>query len=94
MQLLLRCVRTESSKEPVCPTQRACQKQREERIMRTCLTRTLMLVLISLMLSATAIADDGSEGWGHRPSLRGPIFDITHFDVIPLAPPQVGVDFE
>jgi len=52
--------------------------------MRTCLTRTLMLVSVSLMLSATAIADDGSGGWGHRPSLRGPIFDITHFDVIPL----------
>jgi quinol monooxygenase YgiN len=62
--------------------------------MRTCLPRALMLVLVLLMLSAAAIADDGSEGWGHRPSLRGPIFDITHFDVIPLAPPQVGVDFE
>jgi quinol monooxygenase YgiN len=52
--------------------------------MRTRLPRALMLVLVLLMLSAAAIADDGSEGWGHRPSLRGPIFDITHFDVIPL----------
>jgi len=29
-----------------------------------------------------------------RSSLQGPIFDITHFDVIPLTPPQVDIDFQ
>ena len=52
--------------------------------MRICLPRIPVLVLVSLMMPATAIADDGSDGWGHGRSLRGPIFDITHFDVIPL----------
>ena len=62
--------------------------------MRTSLRRTLMLALVSSIVSVTAYADEASNGWGHGPSLRGPIFDITHFDVIPLAPPQVAVDFE
>jgi quinol monooxygenase YgiN len=51
-----------------------------------------MLVLVSLTLSMAAYADDASKGWGHGPSPRGPIFDITHFDVIPLT--VNGVDFE
>jgi quinol monooxygenase YgiN len=52
--------------------------------MRTSLRRLPMLVLISLFLTGTASAGD-------RPQTRGPIFDITHFDVIPLT--QDGVDF-
>ena len=40
-----------------------------------------MFVLTSILLTAMAYAgDDG----GQRPSARGPIFDITHFDVLPV----------
>ena len=60
--------------------------------MRTRLPRLSVLVLVLLMLSATAMADEGNKGWGHRPSLSGPIFDITHFDVLPVV--QNGSDFE
>jgi quinol monooxygenase YgiN len=38
-------------------------------------------VLTSILLTAMAYAGDGG---GQRPSARGPIFDITHFDVIPF----------
>ena len=46
-----------------------------------------MLVLMSLLLTATAYADQSG-----RRAARGPIFDITHFDVIPLT--LGGVDFQ
>jgi quinol monooxygenase YgiN len=51
------------------------------------------MALVSLMLTTTARAD-GNDQRGGQHSLESPIFDITHFDVIPLAPPQVAVDFE
>ena len=50
--------------------------------------RLLVVVLVSLLLAATANA--GSDERGHQPP--GPIFDITHFDVIPLN--LGGVDFQ
>jgi quinol monooxygenase YgiN len=49
--------------------------------MWTSLRRVPMFVLTSILLTAMAYAgDDG----GQRPSARGPIFDITHFDVLPV----------
>ena len=51
--------------------------------------RVSMIALMWFMVSAAANAD-GSRG-DSQPSLEGPIFDITHFDVIPLA--ENGVDF-
>jgi quinol monooxygenase YgiN len=47
------------------------------------------LAMLSL-LSAAAYAGNG--GWDHGAAVRGPIFDITHFDVIPLN--SGGLDFE
>lgn len=61
--------------------------------MQMCLRIFSLMALVALMLTTTARAD-GSDQRGGQPSLEGPIFDITHFDVIPLAPPQVTVDFE
>jgi quinol monooxygenase YgiN len=55
--------------------------------MWTSLRRVPAFVLMSILLTGMA------GGGGDRgPSQRGPIFDITHFDVIPLT--QNGVDFE
>jgi quinol monooxygenase YgiN len=56
--------------------------------MRTLLRRLPMGALLSLLLTATANA--GGDGGGDHQS--GPIFDITHFDVIPLN--LSGVDFQ
>jgi quinol monooxygenase YgiN len=43
--------------------------------------RVPAFVLTSMLLTAVAYAgDDGGQG----PSVRGPIFDITHFDVLPV----------
>ena len=47
--------------------------------MWTSLRRALALVLASVSLTGMACA-----GGGGGPSIRGPIFDITHFDVIPF----------
>ena len=45
------------------------------------LRRVSAFVLTSMLLTAMAYAgDDGGQG----PSARGPIFDITHFDVLPV----------
>jgi len=49
--------------------------------MWTSLRRVPVFVLTSILL--TAMADAGDDG-GRRPSARGPIFDITHFDVLPV----------
>ncbi|HZU88066.1 MAG TPA: antibiotic biosynthesis monooxygenase [Stellaceae bacterium] len=49
-----------------------------------------LCILLPLLIAAAAHAGDGGRGNG--PPLRGPIFDITHFDVIPLV--EGGVDFE
>ena len=49
--------------------------------MWTSLPRVPVFVLTSILL--TAIAYAGDDG-GQRPSARGPIFDITHFDVLPV----------
>jgi quinol monooxygenase YgiN len=62
--------------------------------MWTSLRRIPALVLMSLLLAATSYADDKGDGRDDRPSVHGPIFDVTHFDVIPLAPPQVDIDFQ
>jgi len=49
--------------------------------MWTSLRRVPAFVLTSMLLTAMAYAgDDGGQG----PSARGPIFDITHFDVLPV----------
>jgi hypothetical protein len=57
--------------------------------MRMSLRRVPLVVLVSMMLSATAYAD----GRGNKqPSLGGPIFDITHVDVIPAT--VNGIDFQ
>jgi quinol monooxygenase YgiN len=61
--------------------------------MRMCLRVASFLALALLALTTTTRAD-GSDQKGGQSSLRGPIFDITHFDVIPLAPPQVDIDFQ
>ena len=57
--------------------------------MWTSLWRAAALVLISILLTGMAYAGGGGD---QGPSTRGPIFDITHFDVIPFS--QNGVDFE
>jgi quinol monooxygenase YgiN len=44
------------------------------------LPRLVMFVFTSLMLTATAFARDGVTA-------RGPVFDITHFDVLPVTTP-------
>ena len=51
--------------------------------MRAYLRPILMITLVSLMLTAVAYADGDSQGGG-EPSVRGPILDISHFDVILL----------
>jgi quinol monooxygenase YgiN len=61
--------------------------------MRMFLRIVSLMALTSLVLTTTARADGGDRRGGH-PSLEGPIFDITHFDVLPLAPPQVADDFQ
>jgi hypothetical protein len=43
-----------------------------------------VLIPILSLLVATARAGDDSGGSDHRSPVRGPIFDITHFDVTPL----------
>ena len=49
--------------------------------MWTSLRRVPAFVLTSMLLTTMAYAgDDGGQG----PSARGPIFDITHFDVLPV----------
>jgi len=50
--------------------------------MRAYLRPIPMITLVSLMLTAVAYADGDSKGGG-EPSVHGPIFDISHFDVIP-----------
>ncbi len=57
--------------------------------MWTSLRRVLAFVLISILLTGMAYAGGGGD---QGPPGRGPIFDITHFDVIPFS--QNGVDFE
>lgn len=46
--------------------------------------------MLLLLAAAPARADDNRGGF--PPRARGPIFDIAHFDVIPLV--QAGIDFE
>jgi len=57
--------------------------------MRMSLRRVPLVVLVSMMLSATAYADGGGN---KQPSLGGPIFNITHVDVIPAT--VNGIDFQ
>ena len=45
------------------------------------LRRVPAFVLTSILLTGLAYAGDGG---GQGPSARGPIFDITHFDVLPV----------
>ena len=54
--------------------------------------RMTLVALAWLTLAEPGHADDGGGDWRLPPS--GPIFDVTHFDVIPLAPPQVDIDFQ
>ena len=49
--------------------------------MWTSLRRVPAFVLTSILLTGLAYAGDGG---GQGPSARGPIFDITHFDVLPV----------
>jgi quinol monooxygenase YgiN len=57
--------------------------------MRMSLRRVPLVVLVSMMLSVTAHGDDG---WNNQPLFGGPIFNITHVDVIPTT--VNGVDFQ
>jgi quinol monooxygenase YgiN len=57
--------------------------------MWTSLRRVPAFVLTSILLTGMAYAGGGGD---QGPSMRGPIFDITHFDVIPFT--QNDVDFE
>lgn len=54
--------------------------------------RALPVVALMLLPFATTAHADGSDQRAGRPAFGGPIFDITHFDVIPLT--ENGVDFE
>ena len=54
--------------------------------------RTPIMALAWLTLAVPGYSDGGGGDW--RPPPSGPIFDVTHFDVIPLAPPQVDIDFQ
>jgi len=49
--------------------------------MWTSLWRAPAFVLMSILLTGIAYAGGGGD---QRPSIRGPIFDITHFDVLPV----------
>ena len=49
--------------------------------MWTSLRRVPAFLLTSILLTGLACADDDG---GRGPSARGPIFDITHFDVLPV----------
>ena len=49
--------------------------------MWTSLWRAAALVLISILLTGMAYAGGGGD---QGPPMRGPIFDITHFDVLPV----------
>lgn len=53
--------------------------------MRTLLRRFSAVVVLSLLLIAAAQA--GDSGWNSRSPAPAPIFDITHFDVLPLTTP-------
>lgn len=55
-----------------------------------CLRRFSAFAAILLLLTATGYA--GEDGGDRRSRASGPIFDITHFDVIPLN--SAGLDFE
>ncbi len=48
--------------------------------MRTSLRRAVAVVFTSLLLSPAALAGDGFTAWG-------PVYDITHFDVLPVTSP-------
>ncbi len=48
--------------------------------MQTSLQRLVAFVFMSLLLTATASAGDGVIAWG-------PVYDITHFDVLPVTSP-------
>src|SRR5438874_9799641 len=50
-----------------------------------------VLALMLLALLPAAYADSGSDGQNRGPRIGGAIYDITHFDVIPLV--LDGVDF-
>jgi len=52
------------------------------------LRRVPFVAFLSMMLSATAYAGGGGN---KQPSLGGPIFNITHVDVIPAT--VNGIDF-
>lgn len=58
--------------------------------MRNRVRRCWLIAAMFLLLSAPAYA--GSANNDHRFAVSGPIFDITHFDVIPLN--AEGLDFE
>jgi len=51
--------------------------------MWTALRRAPAFVLASILLTGMAYAGGGGD---QGPSMRGPIFDITHFDVLPVNP--------
>jgi quinol monooxygenase YgiN len=52
-----------------------------------------IIAVVLLALSASAYADD-DDWWFQGPQVSGPIYDITHFDVIPLTLPGTPpVDF-
>src|SRR5271169_3178782 len=71
-------MRVSGSPHMVRPDQ---HKRRRKLTMWTSLWRAAALVLISILLTGMAYAGGGGD---QGPSMRGPIFDITHFDVLPI----------
>lgn len=51
-----------------------------------------LVAITAILLLSVATVDAGDNEGKNRPPVRGPIFDITHFDVIPLT--EDHVDFQ
>jgi quinol monooxygenase YgiN len=57
-----------------------------------CVSLRRLLTITAIFLLSVATVDAGDNEGKNRPPVRGPIFDITHFDVIPLT--EGDVDFQ
>ena len=57
-----------------------------------CASLRRLVAITAIFLVSVAAADAGDNGGKNRPPVRGPIFDITHFNVIPLT--EGNVDFQ
>jgi quinol monooxygenase YgiN len=57
-----------------------------------CVSLRRLLTITAIFLLSIATVDAGDNEGRNRPPVRGPIFDIAHFDVIPLT--EGDVDFQ